>query len=583
MLKFDDALTKLRTMAVSPPPDGSGTGNESTEISDRRGGEKSPDRPASRGHPPQFWLVIVALSLLAFISAIDVMIIPPALPTIVKEVQGSTDTQYVWIANSFVFASSVLQPLTGQLSNIFGRKYPTVGSIVLFIIGSGIAGGSNNVATLIAGRTVQGVGAGGIYVLIDIICCDLVPLRDRGKYLGIINAWAGVAAGLGPVIGGLLAQRGTWRWIFYLNIPICVLPLITILLFMKVKTGDRAVYNLKNLDYLGNLIFIPSIISLFYGLVTGGIDHPWSSWRVILPLVLGIVGWIAFHIQQHFFTRKTHASVPSRLFGNRTSVAGYVLTFTSAVCSQTSGLFLPVYFQGVVGTSVADSAINFLPTTLGLLFFAAVGGVLLSKFGAYRPIHLASFALAIIGYGLFTRLGSGTPKVEWAFYQLISAAGLGPTFSCILPAILVALPEADVATATATFSFIKVFGFTWGVTIASVIFNGAFNRNLSSISLSPELRDQLTNGGAYSFASQVHSLAGGLDDTAREEVTSAYTASLQAVWWFGLGVSAVGLLFVCLEKRFDLSTELKTEYGLSDDTQTRKHDPEESRDTRPHD
>ncbi|KAI0481792.1 major facilitator superfamily domain-containing protein [Xylaria cf. heliscus] len=517
-------------------------------------------------HPPQFWLVIVALSLLAFISAIDVTVIPPALPTIIQDIGGST--QYVWIANSFVFASSVLQPLIGQLSNIFGRKYPVVGSIILFIIGSGIAGGAQNAAALIAGRTVQGVGAGGIYVLIDIVCCDLVPLRDRGKYLGIVNAFGGVAAGLGPVIGGLLAQKNNWRWIFYLNIPICVLPLVTILLFMKVRTGDKGSYSIKKLDYLGNLIFIPSIVALLFGLITGGIEYPWSSWHIILPLVLGIVGWIGFHFQQHFFTSGNNASVPTRLFSNRTSVAGYALTFLSAVCLQTSGFFLPIYFQAVLGTSVANSGIYFLPTTIGLLFFAAVAGILLSMYGAYRPIHAASFALSIVGYGLFTTLDHHTPKVAWAFFQLISAAGLGPTLSIILPAILVALPESDVASATAVCSFIKTFGFTWGVTIASVIFNAVFDNNLSSIS-SPELREQLASGGAYSFASQSSSLANTIDDHIRAEVNAVYKTSLRAVWWFGLGISALGLLFVGLERHFELSTELKTEYGLDDDVQAK--------------
>ncbi|KAI0868316.1 major facilitator superfamily domain-containing protein [Hypoxylon argillaceum] len=521
--------------------------------------EKSPS-----GHPPQFWLIIVALSLLAFISAVDVTIIPPALPKIVEEIGGST--QYIWIANSFVFASSVLQPLIGQLSNIFGRKYPVVVSIVLFIVGSGVAGGAQNAGALIAGRTVQGVGAGGIYVLIDIVCCDLVPLRDRGKYVGIINAWAGVAAGLGPVIGGLLAQNNNWRWIFYLNIPICVLPLITILVFMKVRTGDSVSYSLKRLDYLGNLIFIPSIISLLFGLVTGGVQYPWSSWRVILPLVLGVAGWVAFHFQQHFFTYGNNASVPARLFNNRTSVTAYALTFLSAVCLQTSGFFLPVYFQGVVGTTVANSGIYFLPTTIGLLFFAAVGGILLSKYGAYRPIHAAAFALSLISYGLYTTLQQHTPKVAWAFFQLIGAAGLGPTLSIILPAILVALPESDVASATAVFSFIKTFGFTWGVTVASVIFNSVFDNNLSSIS-SPELREQLAGGGAYSFASRASNLT--LDDTLWAEIRAVYMTSLKAVWFFGLAASALGLLMVGLERHYELSTELKTDYGLDEDAKGR--------------
>lgn len=152
----------------------------------------------------RFWAIFVALCLLAFISALDVAIITTALPSITADIGGAS--QYVWIANSFVIASSVLQPLTGQLANILGRRTPLVASTLLFALGSGIAGGAKNPEMLISGRCVQGIGAGGIYVLLDIVCCDLVPLRERGKYLGLMFSWSGLAAALGPVLGGVLAD-----------------------------------------------------------------------------------------------------------------------------------------------------------------------------------------------------------------------------------------------------------------------------------------------------------------------------------------------------------------------------------------
>jgi MFS family permease len=168
---------------------------------------------AYNGHGYRFWGIFVALCLLAFISAFDVAIITTALPTITADIGGAE--QYVWIANSFVVASSVFQPLVGQLANIFGRRVPLIVCTALFALGSGVAGGANNVGMLIAGRAVQGVGAGGVYVLLDIVCCDLVPLRQRGKYLGLMNSWSGVAAGIGPVAGGALAEWN-WRWMYVL-------------------------------------------------------------------------------------------------------------------------------------------------------------------------------------------------------------------------------------------------------------------------------------------------------------------------------------------------------------------------------
>lgn len=205
-----------RDTSEKPSPEATWTTSTSTVVTVPGGPPPAEDgTPRKRGRKPaRFWMIIVALSLLAFISSLDAMIIGTALPTITAEVGGAS--VYVWIANCFVFAASAVQPLIGQLADILGRKTPIAGCVVLFAVGSGIAGGATNPAMLIAGRTIQGVGAGGIYVLMDIIICDLVPLRDRGRWLALINAWAGVAAALGPVLGGALGQHN-WRWIFYLK------------------------------------------------------------------------------------------------------------------------------------------------------------------------------------------------------------------------------------------------------------------------------------------------------------------------------------------------------------------------------
>ncbi|KAI1127994.1 major facilitator superfamily domain-containing protein [Nemania abortiva] len=504
--------------------------------------------------PTQFWITILSLCLLGFISALDVTILPPALPTITASIGGSS--QYIWIANSFVLAQSVLQPLIGQLANILGRKIPVVASIVLFIVGSGIAGGARNVAMLIAGRAVQGVGGGGIYVLIDIVTCDLVAPRHRGKFLGIVQSCAGVAAALGPVLGGLLAARA-WRWIFYLNIPVCALPLFTIA-FSRTRKADAS-STFRNLDYVGNLVFTPSIAAILYGLISGGSEHPWSSWRVILPLALGTAGWVFFHLHQRYFAR--NPSIPSRLFLTRTSATGFALTFLSAIIGQTAGIFLPVYFQSVAGTTVLISGVLFIPVTVGILFAAATAGVLLSKHGQYRPLHFAGFAFCILGYGLFQLFSRSTHKALVVVAELVAAVGFGIPISTVLPAILAALPESDVASANAAFSFIRTFGYTWGVTIASIIFNAAFDARLDRIG-DAGLRDRLRNGGAYALASQARGLGETIDPETWGQVVSVYVASLRAVWWFGLGASALALLLVGLERELELSTELNAEYAF---------------------
>ncbi|KAI1735775.1 MFS general substrate transporter [Xylaria scruposa] len=520
----------------------------------------SPVPPSKTPRSPQFWGIFASLCILSFVCALDAVIITTALPTITAAIGGAT--QYVWIANSFVVASAVLQPLLGQIADVFGRKLPFLASTVFFLVGSAIAGASKNPATLIGGRTVQGIGAGGLYILLDIVCCDLTTLRERGKFIGLMSSFAGLAAALGPALGGVIAEAD-WRWIFYLNIPICGVALVFILVSMKMKTGSTSEHfankpKLLRLDYLGSTIFTASTISLLLGLVMGGVQFPWSSWRIIVPLVLGILGLAGFHIQQAF---SSNSMVPGRLFKNRTSVAGYFLTFISSALIQAVSYFLPIYFQAVLGTTATISGTNFLPYAIGTLFFAILGGILLAQFGVYKYMHAGCFGIAAIGFGLFTLLDTNTPKVAWAFFELISSLGLGATISTLLPAIMAGLPEADVASITAVYVFIKTFGYVWGVTLASIIFNAAFDANLHQIS-DFSLQAQLADGAAYAFASQIHELQASLDPKVLGELRHVYTSSLRIIWWTGLGASLVGFLVVWLEESIELRDSLETEYGL---------------------
>jgi hypothetical protein len=330
---------------------------------------------------------------------------------------------------------------------------------------------------------------------------------------------------------------------------------------MRVKSGSTNTGSPKLLqvDWLGNLIFTPSMVALLIGLVMGGIQYSWSSWRIILPLVLGILGWIAFHVQQSLPTTK-YPSVPARLFSNRTSATAYILTFTSSVVVQALSYFLPVWFQAVWGTTVLQSGVNFLPFAIGTLFFAVVGGVLLSKIGTYRPLHAVAFAFSAIGTGLFTLLDASS-IVKWAIFQLIASVGSGVALSTLLPAVMAGLPETDVAAAAAVYSFVRTFGYIWGVTMPSIIFNAVFNNNLSIVH-SPSLQDQLRDGRAYAFASQVHLLRDSWDEELRAAVIEVFSRSLRAIWWVCVAISLLSFFAVGAERDLELRDNLETEYGI---------------------
>jgi MFS family permease len=306
----------------------------------REGGEEKPFR-----HSWSVWSIFFVLSLFSFASALDGTTVTTALPTITRDI-GSDDQLYLWVAQCFFFATTMPQPLCGQVANIFGRKNPFLVAIVLFMLGSGLSGGATGPTMLIAGRTIQGLGAAGLYVLSDIIICDIVPSRHRGPYIGVVLSSAGVGSTIGPILGGILVQAN-WRWVFYLNLPIAAFGLSVILVLLEVEYNRSPtwLHALKRVDFLGTLLFIPSMVAIFYALITGGVQQPWSSWRTLLPLILGVVGWLSFHIQQTIPSLCPSPSMPPHLFTNRTSATGVLLIFLSSSYFANYVIFPAIIFS----------------------------------------------------------------------------------------------------------------------------------------------------------------------------------------------------------------------------------------------
>ncbi|KAI1212610.1 major facilitator superfamily domain-containing protein [Annulohypoxylon truncatum] len=506
----------------------------------------------------RIWTIFLVLCMLSLMASIDSTIITTSLPTVTREVGGAG--QYVWIANSYLFACTVPQPLYGQIANIFGRRNPLFVAIALFTLGSGIAGGSHNVVTLIAGRTIQGLGSGGLYVLSDIIICDLVPSRYRGPYISAVLSTAAIGATIGPIIGGALAQAN-WRWIFWINLPVMGVGLLAIALALNVqyKRSPTWLHAISRVDFLGNAIFIPSMTAIFFGLIMGGQDgYPWGSWRIILPLVLGVLGWVAFHVHQSSRICR-EPSMPTRLFKHRTSAAGFLMIFLAAVIMQATGYFLPVYFQAVKGVTPLMSGVSFLPFALAIIPFGGLAGAFLSKTGLYKPLHWAGFALSAVGTGLFSTLREDSSRGAWIGFQIIAAGGIGLVFTATLPSTLAALPESDVAVATGTYSFVRSLGLVWGATMAAIAFNGQVDAHLNLVA-DAGIRRLLVDGGAYTSAGKFTALP----DPARGQVIRVYELALRATWLVFVGVACLGFLVAFVEKHVVLRKDHSTEFGLAE-------------------
>ena len=335
-----------------------------------------------------------------------------------------------------------------------------------------------------------------------------------------------------------------------------------ILAFLNVKYTRNPTWKqaLGRVDFLGNAIFIPSIISVLFGLTFGGVRFPWNSFHIVVPLVLGFAGWILFHIHQASPLCR-EPSIPPRVLSNRTSAAGYVLTLIDSMILESIGFFMPVYFQAVLGSSPIQSGIKLLPTTIAVVPFGIMAGILMSKTGLYRPLHWIAMALCAIGAGLISRLDANSSKAEWICFQIIIAGGGGIIAAATLPAILAALPESDVAAASGAFSFIRSFGYVWGVTLPSIIFNNQFDKHIGQISDSV-VQSQLSNGAAYGQVSG--DFVNSLPMDIKPEVIGVYVDALRVVWEVILAFACFGFFVVFAEKHIELRKNLDTEFGLKD-------------------
>ncbi|OKL60115.1 hypothetical protein UA08_04632 [Talaromyces atroroseus] len=507
----------------------------------------------------RFWAILASVSVTSLLTSLEATIVSTALPTIITELHGAN--KYIWVSSGYLLTMTTLQPIYGQLANVFGRRYPLIFAAAIFTLGSGICGGSNSVEMLIAGRVLQGIGAAGISVLVEIIVCDIVPLRERGTYLGIVMGFGFLGSALGPLFGGLIVENISWRWVFYLNLPVGGAALVALFLFLQVKFNKEMTIaeKLRRMDFGGSLIFVGSVVSILIALAWAGSLYAWSTVQVIVPLVLGFIGLICFLIYEAFVSDPI---MPLHLFQNRTSLVAFVLTFLHGIATVWLLYFLPVYFQAVLQASTERSGIDLLPTIFAIVPFAIAAGVVMGKIGRYKPIHVVGFAVMMMGFGLLTLLNENSSTAAWVLFQVVESLGAGLVIPTLLPAVMAELTDADTGSATGTWSFMRGFGMTWGVTIPSAIFNDQTTRLASRIQ-DPSVVAMLTGGQAYEHATRsfVESLT---DPTVKSQVISIFTESLKRSWQIGIAFPALGFLIVFLEKEIPLRQELNTEYGIED-------------------
>ena len=427
--------------------------------------------------------VVITMSgvlLAMFLSALDQTVVSTALPRMVADLGGFD--RYTWVSTSYLVASTSILPIVGRLTDFYGRKWFLVAAIVVFLIGSVLAGLSQTMTQLIVFRAVQGLGGGSIMAIAFVAVGDLFPPAERGKNQGYVASVFAASSILGPILGGLITDQLSWNWIFYINLPLGI-PLI--ILFIRFFPHVRMETTRNKLDIPGVATLILSVVPLMLALSWGGIQYPWGSPQVAGFLALSLVMILLFIFIE---TRAEQPIVPLHLFKNRILSSSLITIFFTGFAMFGGIIFVPLYAQGVLGQSPTSTGTIMTPMMLGMVLGATLAGQALSRLGGhYRTQGLVGLAILAVGLYLISRMTAETGFAVALFNLILMGFGLGTTFPTYTIAIQNSVHPRFMGVATSTSQFFRSVGGMLGLAVlGSVLTNRFSSKFLGSVGADAE-------------------------------------------------------------------------------------------------
>ena len=481
--------------------------------------------------------VFVALMVCEVIGSLDQTIVSTALPTIVGDLGGVS--HMLWVIAAYVLTCTITMPVYGKMGDMIGRKGLFIIASVLFLVGSIMCGAASDMAMLIAGRAVAGLGDGGLLVLSQAIVADIVPARKRALYLNIMGIGWAVPMLVGPLLGGVFTDLVSWRWAFWMNIPLTVFSIaISVVLLPAYRKRE----SLANFDYWGIAFVAAAVCALTLATSWGGVEYAWNSPVIICLIAAAILFAVLFAVAE---AKAKHPIMPLFLFKNRnfmlTTIGGFIILFATMAAMS----YLPTYFQIAHGLSATAAGYMEVPMSIAYLVASIISGVLISKSGRYKKLMAVSFAVATVGTVLIATLTADTTVVLAGLYLSIMGFGMGLSFEVLVLIVQNEFPSGMVGVATSATNFFREIGTTLGASVAGALFTA----NIAS-----QMADKLAPfGGVAALGFDANSLTPALVRTLPDELQSAvavaYNDALMPVFLLMVPLTVVaGLLMIALKE-----------------------------------